>query len=311
MFKSFKRAQKLLKKMLSQNRKSLIGFSLVGLASVLFGSLGYFGLEIMKSGLVVEEMLFWRFSISTILLLPFMLLEKFKPISLKTFSLIVFCVAVYSFGAWIYFLAVVEIGTGLSMVLFFIFPVIVCLLNWSVKGEKSSYTTFISLFFVFIGIFLLASIHVYTVSSFGIICALTSGIGYGAYIFCSESLEISTTQATFWVCIGSSLFFLILISSGNSPQILPRMPTDWVNAIILSILCTLLPIFLLLRAMHYISTTHLSILSVIEPIATLLIGHYVLRELITGQQWIGIWIILISVVLLKLELLLKETPQIG
>ena len=149
MFKSFKRAQKLLKKMLSQKRKSLIGFSLVGLASVLFGSLGYFGLEIMKSGLVVEEMLFWRFSISTILLLPFMLLEKFKPISLKTFSLIVFCVAVYSFGAWIYFLAVVEIGTGLSMVLFFIFPVIVCLLNWSVKGEKSSYTTFISLFFVF------------------------------------------------------------------------------------------------------------------------------------------------------------------
>ena len=297
--------------MLPQKRKSLIGFSLVGLASVLFGSLGYFGLEIMKSGLVVEEMLFWRFSISTILLLPFMLLEKFKPISLKTFSLIVFCVAVYSFGAWIYFLAVVEIGTGLSMVLFFIFPVIVCLLNWSVKGEKSSYTTFISLFFVFIGIFLLASIHVYTVSSFGIICALTSGIGYGAYIFCSESLEISTTQATFWVCIGSSLFFLILISSGNSPQILPRMPTDWVNAIILSILCTLLPIFLLLRAMHYISTTHLSILSVIEPIATLLIGHYVLRELITGQQWIGIWIILISVVLLKLELLLKETPQIG
>jgi drug/metabolite transporter (DMT)-like permease len=297
--------------MLPQKRKSLIGFSLVGLASALFGSLGYFGLEIMKSGLVVEEMLFWRFSISTIILLPFMCLEKFKPISLKTFSLIVFCVIVYSFGAWIYFLAVVEIGTGLSMVLFFIFPIIVCLLNWAVKGERSSTTTFISLFFVFIGIFLLASIHVYTVSSFGIMCALASGVGYGAYIFCSESLKISTTQTTFWVCTGSSLFFLILIAFGNSSLTLPRMPTDWVNAIMLSILCTLMPIFLLFRAMHYISTTHLSILSVIEPIATLLIGHYVLREFITGQQWIGIWIILISVVLLKIELLLKKTPQFG
>lgn len=282
--------------------KKNLGFLLIVLASFLYGCFGFLALKIVNDGSTMEEMLFWRFFLSALIILPFIFSQKLilKKMIISYF----FCSITYAFSTWVYFIAVLKIGTGLSMVLFFTFPAIVCILNWIINKEKPSNNIILVLLIIFIGIYFISNSSLNN-DLLGICCALLAGFGYGIYIFCSKNLGSSMLQTTFIICLNSSLFFLAL-SFKSSLYFFPKIPADWTYITMLSIACTIVPIFSLLWATRFISTIYIAILSVVEPITTLLISHFFLKEPINILQWGGVFAILLGFVSLNTRLFLAQ-----
>lgn len=280
-----------------------MGFFLVMLAGFLYGCFGFLAIKIVNDGSSMEEMLFWRFFLSALIVLPFTYSQKlkFKKMVISSF----FCSIIYAFSTWVYFIAVLKIGTGLSMVLFFTFPAIVCILNWVINKEKPSKTIILVLLVVLIGIYFISKSFLNTNDFFGICSGLLAGFGYGIYIFCSKNLGNSVIQTTFIVCISSCLFFLAL-NFKSSLCFFPKIPNNWTYTIMISIACTIIPIFSLLWATRFISTIYIAILSVVEPVTTLLISHFFLKESISIFQWTGVFVILVGIVLLNIKLFLVQ-----
>ena len=275
-----------------------IGFFLVVLASFLYGCFGFLALKIVDNESTIEEMLFWRFFISALIIFPFIYSEK---IIIKNMILLSFFSIVYTFSAWIYFIAALKIGTGLSMAIFFIFPAVVCVFNWIINKEKPSNIIILILIITFIGIYFISSSPLENIDFLGVSCALLAGFGYGIYIFFSDrKLGKSGLQTTFIICINASLFFFV-INFKYSLSFFPNFPAEWKYIIILSVACTIVPIFSLLWATRFISTIYIALLSVVEPITTLLISHFFLKEQISVFQWGGVFIILAAITLLNLK----------
>ncbi len=249
-------------------------------------------------------MLFWRFFISAIILLPFWLFDKNKASFKNSIPVIIVSIFTFAVSSWLYIIAAKLIGTGLSMVLLFCFPLIVCFLNWFFKGITPSWLMFISIIGVIAGSYFLVDIQG-CANPLGLIYALLAGVLYGFYIFWESQISISHIQSTFCVCFGSSFVFLFILFFLQSTSI-PTIPENWLHPLILALVGTLLPMFFLLKSMKYISANYASIISVLEPITTILVSYFIMGECITTQQWIGTWIILVSVTLVQCELLFKE-----
>lgn len=91
-------------------------------AGVLFGCIGYFGMNILRGGLSVPNMLFWRFLVAglVITIVSLAVLKKSSNFgSLKSFIL---DAVFYSGSTTLYFLSSTYIGTGLAVVILFISP---------------------------------------------------------------------------------------------------------------------------------------------------------------------------------------------
>lgn len=85
-----------------------------------FGLIGYFGVSVMNANISVNNMLFWRFLISS-LFLGALLIPHVKKLTFdaKELAKITFYGAVfYGTCSILYFVATQYIGSGLSMVIF-------------------------------------------------------------------------------------------------------------------------------------------------------------------------------------------------
>ena len=82
------------------------------------------------------------------------------------------------------------------------------------------------------------------------------------------------------ISIGNSLLFLGLALLNHS-FFMPTTPLIWINIIGVSIIATVFPLFLLLMSLKYINSTKASIVSVLEPVVTVIIGVMLLNESLT------------------------------
>ena len=114
-----------------ENRGVLYAIS----SGLCFGLLGYFGVTLMRASFSVYTMLFWRFVVGAIVV-AFFLLPHYKTVFKRPKELVkvfLYGVSFYSITAILYFIACKYISTGLAMVTFFTYPVMVILLNKFLK----------------------------------------------------------------------------------------------------------------------------------------------------------------------------------
>jgi len=283
------------------------GTLLAALSGILFGFLGFLGMRLLDMNFSIENMLFWRFFIAflfiLILLRPFkrkLVFNLGKNTSLiKTLILGAFC---YSGSSSFYFLASEYIGTGPSMVIFYLFPVFIMLFAWLFDKVKPGKYTIFSLAAVLIGLVLLHKQQDGTLDIIGIILAVISAVFYAVFVYSSkdQSKGIDAQLLTFLVCIGNMLTFLVWSLITNT-LFIPTSLTAWFYIIALGIVATALPIRLFLISLKYITPVKASLLSVLEPIVTVIIGCLLLAEIISPLQFMGIIVILLGAILIQFE----------
>lgn len=281
-------------------QKELRGIIYAAFSGIFYGSLGYYGFSLVNENFTISDMLFWRFFIASIFLIPLLFIKgTWHSASLfKIFLLFILGTAVYGVGSWCFFIAAKSIGTGLAMVIFFSFPLFVVLFDWLFHRQPVGFITFASIGIILIGLVLLADHGSGTLTLSGFALAILSGLGYAIYVMVGKKVEVSPLLSTFLLCTGSTVLFMFMAFYERGEWFLP-LPPDWFSAVMLGLLCTLLPILLLLKAMQTISATKASILGVLEPVATVIIGILFLEEKITNQQWLGIAIVLAGALFLQ------------
>ena len=94
-------------------------------------------------------------------------------------------------------------------------------------------------------------------------------------------------------------FFLIALYFHDLTM--PKTGDEWWYILGLGVVTTALPIQLMLVGIKYMNAVKASVLSVFEPLVTLFAGVLLLHETINFQQYIGVVIVLSSIILVQLQ----------
>lgn len=281
---------------------------LVGLSGILYGFLGYFGTCILQEKVSLLAMLFWRFFIAGIWMLLCVLKQHVQNKSTRMghralVMMFLLGALTYATSSGFYFMASRYIGTGLAMVIFFSFPVVVAILSWFLHGKKISAWMIMMLALMMGGLFLLQSSMTHVFSLLGILLALSSAVFYGIYVMgCKRyaTIAIDSRILTMMVCFGCAIFFMIAAISTHQ-FILPITLRSWMYILLLGIGATAIPAQLMLEGLKHVSSLRASIISVLEPTVTVIVGIIFLHEAISLLQMLGGMMVIGSALLIQFQ----------
>lgn len=263
------------------------------LSGFLYGFIGYFGVSAIHGNLSASTMLFWRFLISSMIILIFMLPKIKKTTDSYKNMLIAFCTGVFFYGisTWLYFLASHYIGSGLAMVIFFTYPVLIMLLNYFFYNQSIPKIYYLAIAVILIGMALMVDLDALSFNLWGILLGVASAFFYACYVIGSKKNELSPNMSTFMVCLGCMTTSL-LVSLFNHSFTIPSSMDVWYHLFGIAVVATVIPIVLLLYSLKYISSEKASILSVLEPVFVVIFGVLLLGEELNLWGTIGIILVL-------------------
>lgn len=280
---------------------------LIALSGMLYGFLGYLGTNILHDNMSISAMLFWRFFIAGIWMMLFAVKSyraKKVEMSLGLFLFIFLLGAIgYAGSSGFYFVASQSIGTGLAMVIFFSYPIAVMAISALTRKHEFSLDTLITLFLMVLGLILLRDSSSHSFSMPGLGFAILSALCYAGYMLGTKvfsSKAIDANILTTIVCFSCAAMYLMtaLATHGFS---FPHTGHSISYLLFFGILSTALPIQLMLKGLKYVSSTRASIISVLEPLVTLIVGMALLHESVSSLQLCGGMLILSSAVLVQFQ----------
>ncbi len=273
-------------------------------SGLLYSPIGYFGMSVIDANISISNMLFWRYFISSIFTFIVML-PQIRIIQIDYKSLMYpFFIGMIFYGSfsYVYFLSSEYIGSGLAMVIFFIYPAIVIIINNIFHKFRIGIIYYFSISIIILGLIFLIDMEDVKFDLYGIFLSLISAVGYAAYIVLSKKQmqNITPLLSTLMVSLGSAISCLFVALFEGSFMV-PDSEEIWKNMLGLAIICTSIPILFLLEGMKYVKSERASILSVLEPVGVFIIGVTVLKEHVTIMQTIGVIIILAGAMLVQLD----------
>ena len=280
---------------LSQEQKGALYAILSGLC---YGLLGYFGVSLMNEHLSVYNILGWRFLVSSlcmvVLVLPQYSIIFQRP--QEIFHVIVSGALFYSGSSIFYFVACRYIGTGLSMVTFFTYPAFVMFLQWLFYRKKITKVYHAAVVIFIIGMSFLVDFSNCSFDLFGLGISIVGALSYACYVVISKKNKLSPLVSTLMVSLGCMVTcFSAAFVEGSFT--VPSGLYVWMYILCLGLLCTAIPILLLLEGLKYISAEKASLLSVLEPVFVVIFGIVLLNEKLSPLQFVGMIIIMCGGVL--------------
>jgi len=279
------------------------------ISGLLYGLLGYFGVSLMNSGFSAFNAAFWRFFTSTLFLTLVILAKGNKKAGTLRQWLLVFANGGIFYGApgILFFLASQYIATGQAMVIFFIFPAFVMLLNRIFLKQPIKVHYLLSFLLILLGLIMLVDINEMRFNLIGMCLCSLSALSYAIYIFVSKN-ELKSMPA-----LPSSLLVSLgcMCTTGavaliDGSFVLPNEFDQWFNVLGLGIICSALPILLLFEALEHISSDKASLLSVLEPVFVVIFGVILLGEVLTIASLFGIILVLIGAMMVTIKIKLPD-----
>lgn len=275
------------------------------ISAIAYGFLALFGKHITGLGVSNETMLCWRFLISFIVLaclFPKHVFIHLKIDPIRAFFAIIGFIA----SAYFYFLCADCIGSGLAMAIFFIYPVVLAIFNFIFLKENIYLSQKIGMILSLIALLFLSDFSIKPGSSMalGLIYGALGGVGYALYVFMTKNMAPHPFTLTAWVCFCAGIFFLGQAYITQTFVILPK--SAWIDLVCLVVFCTLTPIILFLKAVEYIGGIKASLLSIVEPATTTVLGIIFLGEHLTYLQCFGLLLMAVAIIVIEAFSLCKR-----
>ncbi len=279
------------------------GYFLGVTSAVTYGFIPVLSYPLLREGLSVSSILFYRFLLASIILLFFLKYRKESlRISLKDILPIISLGLLYASSSFTLFWSFDYLAGGVAATIMFLYPVFVTIIMALVFKEKTSLITVVSILLGMSGVFLLymgdggERLHL-----FGVILALISGFSYGGYIiFVNKNKRISAfsgLKTTFYSCLSTSIFFLVGSSFSEGLQPITT-PISIFCIIALAVVATALSCLTLAIAVRIVGSTTMSVLGALEPVSAVVCGLLFLKEPLSSSLVIGILFIVGSVMIL-------------
>lgn len=211
--------------------------------------------------------------------------------------------------AMVAFFAVERLPVSLYTVLIYTYPAMVAI-GAIAFGERLSGRGWLALALTLVGVVLTVP-NLFQgltgVDLLGVVFVLMNAASYALYILLSGRVVRGVKNlaaASAWSISGSFVYVILLVAfravQGGTTTIPPNLSV-WVGLLGLSVISTVIPIFTFYAGMSRLGAPRASIISMIEPVLTLVWAVIIQHESLQWIQLLGAGFILASVILLQLR----------
>ena len=273
------------------------GALLVVTASVSFGFMPLFQRMVTAAdpNISTAMLLMLRFTLASAVLLCVIVWRRLPMPRGRVLGWYVLMGAVGYFGeAYCYFGALLHLPGGLVALLLYLYPTFVTLASWWWLGARPTGRTIAA---VAIGTLGMALTIVPTIGQvegggagrwIGLALGVGTAVIYAAYVIAGGTLARhwnGPLQGAFVVMASAAVMFAGVALASGDP--LPSTARAWTGIASLAILCSVVAITCLLAGLAILGPVKTSALSLVEPLATVLVGATLLGERIGWLAGLG------------------------
>ena len=281
------------------------GILITLLAAASFGAASPIAKFVYQYDVTVGNVLLWRFVIATALVWGYILLFR-KDLNLRLRkSQMLMMIVVGGFAHFLttqcYFSALKHVPISLHIMIFYTYPFIVNIFSVILFKETISRIQLLSLLAAFVGILLTVTLDDLRMSFIGIAFSVCAAVCNTIYILCLGKRSVTELDSAV-VGAYSSLFagvsyFLYCLGRGELRVDMP-LPC-WAGIITMAVFTTAVGAIALSFGVKMIGSGKAAIVSVFEPIEAILLGVLLFHEKIALRGWIGIILVMGSIVLIN------------
>ena len=212
----------------------------------------------------------------------------------------------YYLSSWLDFEGLQYISAGLERLILFLYPTFVVLINTFFFRQKITGTQKIALTLTYTGIGIayfgelstdMSNPNFFWGSLLIFICAIT----YAVYLVGSGKLipQIGASRFTVYSMLTATVCVFIHFSLKNNWSVLHEGGSRlWLYSLLLGVIATVIPSFLISAGMKSIGSNNVAIISSIGPVSTIVQAHFVLGEKIFAAQIAGTVLVIAGVLLI-------------
>lgn len=274
------------------------GMIFVVISAIAFGAIPVFARAAYNAGSDPISVLFFRFSIASIIMIPFIAVQKIPfPRGRFLLGLMLMGGIGYVGQSFCYFTALTMASAGLVAILLYLYPAIVVILSSLLFKERITGLKVSALILALTGTVLTIGLGGGG-SLLGIALAMTAPFIYSAYILAGSKItkEVEILSSSTVVMISASFVFgtFIAVKGLNMPQTL----VGWGGVLAIALISTVIAIIAFFAGLKRVGPTNASMLSTFEPVTTVVLAAIVFGEEIGLMRIMGGILILIAVILL-------------
>ena len=285
-----------MQRIFTNEQKMLLGYLCVFGSSVAYGFMPLFASRAYAEGMSTFSVVFWRFSLTTIILLGYILVRKISlQIEKKKIAFMFMIGALTHVTANVtLFLSYRYMDVGLATTVHFIYPVLIVLYSTVFRKEKLSKTKILALSCVLMGVAIISVKGAGRITPLGILVALASAVFFTYYAIGLSSKmlqDVPSILVAFYVALGNTMTLLVLVLWEGSiiPPSRVAMGAVVLNALVAGVIGT----WMYVTGIQIVGASNTAILSAFEPITAIFVGLY-LGESLTGMLFVGIALILFA-----------------
>jgi drug/metabolite transporter (DMT)-like permease len=274
------------------------GMLFVVISAIAFGAIPVFARAAYDAGSDPISVLFFRFSIASIIMIPFIAVQKIPfPRGRFLLGLMLMGGIGYVGQSFCYFTALTMASAGLVAILLYLYPAIVVILSSLLFKERITGLKVSALILALTGTVLTIGLGGGG-SLLGIALAMTAPFIYSAYILAGSKItkEVEILSSSTVVMISASFVFgaFIAVKGLNMPQTL----VGWGGILAIALISTVIAIIAFFAGLKRVGPTNASMLSTFEPVTTVVLAAIVFGEEIGFMRVVGGFLILMAVILL-------------
>lgn len=302
------------------NNVTWAGFAITFLGSVLFSTKAIFvKLAFAETSMNALTLLTLRMTFS----LPFyvaaawmsMNRKDVPPLTGKQWFYIIFLgLFGYYLSSLFDFVGLQYVTAGLERLILFLYPTFAVLINSTVFKQPVTRIQKLALFLTYTGILIayIGELHIDTGNPhflWGSFLIFLCSITFSVYIVGSGRMipSVGATRFTALAMLASTAgVFTHFALKGSSPELQEAMH-HWWYGILLAVVATVLPSFMIAAGMKRIGSNNVAVISAIGPVSTILQAHFILGEKIFPAQIAGTLLVIIGVLIIGW----KKTENLG
>jgi drug/metabolite transporter (DMT)-like permease len=274
-----------------------VGFVLIAVSAAGFGTLAILGRYAYADGLDALTILFFRFSLSTVVLVGVLVSRRESmPRGAVLFRLVGMGALGYVGQAFCYLTALKHASAGLVALLLYLYPAFVTILSVTVLREHMTRFKVMALSMALIGTALTVGPGGGRFA--GVFLGVSAAVIYSVYIIVGTGVvkEVSAVQSStvIFASAGAMSGVLMLV---KGPQ-MPASAAGWAAIASIVIIATVLPVVTFLAGLKRTGPTNAAMLSTLEPVVTVLLAALLLEETLKPVTMAGGSLILLAVLLL-------------
>lgn len=275
----------------------------MGVIYIVIATLGFSIIPILaqlglSASLAASTLLFYRFFLAFIIFFFYAFSTKKKFILDKKVEYlnVIFAGFIYALQCIFFFSAFKYISSSLGEIIYHCYPFFVLILAHFFLNETITKNKLIGVFLSIVGIIITIYGPLGNKDIRGIAYVLMSAFMSSVYIIFTKkkASNIDTTVLTMYLCVVCSIVYFIYSLITNQFILI----TDWdliLNVIILAVCSTVIGFFAFMKSITLLSAGYVSVLSLLEPIFTIVLAYIMLDVALTPLQIIGTIIVVTSV----------------